>query len=105
MIFIHKTNWIFQVILKPMLRYTSSYLFIFFIVSGYVEGDDDGSYRFVDGSESDYTNWAEDQPNDENANNCVMMNAQNNYAWDDVDCDKASLCYKNHRHHERIMLQ
>ncbi|CAK9299332.1 unnamed protein product [Gordionus sp. m RMFG-2023] len=35
-----------------------------------------------------YTNWAQNQPNNEAEQDCVAMIAQNYFRWDDLNCDR-----------------
>ena len=47
-----------------------------------------GQYYNTDGSDSSYTFWGPDQPDDNKPGNCVAVRADNDYRWDDTNCNE-----------------
>ena len=64
---------------------------------GYTDAEEDGIWVWSDGSESDYTNWGDQEPNGEANENCGEFTGSG--GWNDLSCDTTralSLCQWRH---------
>lgn len=95
---LNKYNRLIEFCLKKMneIRYLG-YGNATFWTSGTNLGSIDGTYKYYwmgNGHKMMFNDWSIDQPNDPQHENCVALNHELNYKWDDQECDKIlySIC-------------
>ncbi len=53
---------------------------------GLNDHETEGTFVWSDGDSSTYRNWADGEPNDENDEDCGLMQANLDYKWNDAKC-------------------
>ena len=71
---------------------------------GMLEQDVNDVYEFVSGGDNGYRSWAGGQPNDQTANNCIVLRENKNYNWDDGDCAEVKRLFKFPLYHRTFFM-
>jgi hypothetical protein len=60
---------------------------------GFTDREEEGSFRWTDGSAADYANWGSGEPNDANGEDCTQLTTSG--FWNDLPCDSplAYICW------------
>ena len=58
---------------------------------GFDDMDTEGTFVWSDGNTESYTNWADGEPNDENGEDCAVVQQNLEWAWNDAICNLTTL--------------
>lgn len=62
-----------------------------FVWMGATDSATEGTFVWADGSALDYENWASGQPDDDGGEDCLLIQANLDYAWNDAACSNTAV--------------